>query len=122
MRYDDLDIALPHEQVPSLRELLAARGFKEQLRADSWKCNFVLADEGGTRWMSVPIRWTRRSEHLTGRGSIDGYRVRCIGAEWLVQFHTGYEPDENDRHDVRLLCERFGIAVPDAYRSSGTTS
>jgi len=55
-------------------------------------------------------------EHLTGRGSIDGYPVRCIAPEWLVKFHTGYEADENDYHDVRLLCERFAIDVPGEYR------
>jgi len=32
-----------------------------------------------------------------------------------VKFHTGYELDDNDWHDVRLLCERFQIAVPDEY-------
>jgi lincosamide nucleotidyltransferase A/C/D/E len=124
--HDDLDIALPHAQVPRLRELLSDRGFREQAREDSWECNFVLADEHGSRvdvhsytlddegrnFFGVPYM----SQHLTGRGSIDGYPVRCIAPEWLVKFHTGYEIDENDRHDVRLLCERFGIELPEEYR------
>ena len=55
------------------------------------------------------------SEHLTGGGSIDGYPVRCISPEWLVKFHTGYEIDEKDFHDVRALCERFGIPLPDEF-------
>jgi lincosamide nucleotidyltransferase A/C/D/E len=75
--HDDLDIALPHAQVPRLRALLDARGFHEQRRDDSWECNFVLA--------------------------------------WLVKFHTGYELDHKDWHDVRRLCERFQIAIPDEY-------
>ena len=54
-------------------------------------------------------------EHLTGSGVIGGHPVRCIPPEWLVKFHTGYELDGNDWHDVRLLCERFQIAVPDEY-------
>jgi lincosamide nucleotidyltransferase A/C/D/E len=56
-----------------------------------------------------------RGEHLTGRGVIAGYPVRCIPPEWLVKFHTGYELDDNDWHDVRRLCERFQIPVPDEY-------
>src|SRR6266516_1695727 len=48
-RNDDLDIALPHAQVPRLRALLSTRGFGEQRRDDSWECNFVLADEAGRR-------------------------------------------------------------------------
>lgn len=34
----------------------------------------------------------------------------------LHPFHLGYAHDENDAHDVRLLCERFGIELPDAYK------
>ena len=44
--HDDLDIALPHVQVPRLR---ATRGFRQQRRDDSWECNFVLVDEAGRR-------------------------------------------------------------------------
>jgi lincosamide nucleotidyltransferase A/C/D/E len=123
--HDDLDIALPHAQVPRLRALLTTRGFREQRRDDSWECNFVLADEAGRRLdvhsytldaagLNVGgVAYT--SEQLTGRGAIGGYPVRCISPEWLVKFHTGYQVDDNDWHDVRLLCERFQIALPDEY-------
>lgn len=124
--HDDLDIAMPHSQVPRLRSLLGGRGFAEQARKDSWECNFVLADSHGARVdvHSYTIDDMGRNifgvpyamEHLTGRGTIDGYPVRCIAPEWLVKFHTGYEIDENDVHDVRLLCERFGIELPEEYR------
>jgi lincosamide nucleotidyltransferase A/C/D/E len=124
--HEDLDIAVPHKHVPELRRLLAGRGFEEQAREDSWECNFVLADgdgakvdvhsytldDAGRNIFGVPYA----SEHLTGRGSIDGYAVRSIAAKWLVKFHTGYEVDANDYHDVRLLCERFGIELPEEYR------
>jgi lincosamide nucleotidyltransferase A/C/D/E len=123
--HDDLDIALPHAQVPRLRGLLAAHGFCEQRRDDSWECNFVLADEAGRRLdvhsytldaAGVNISGVPYSrEQLTGRGVIGGYPVRCISPEWLVKFHTGYELDADDWHDVRRLCERFQIAVPDEY-------
>ena len=45
--HSDLDIALPHKHVPTLREILGTRGYREQLRDDTWECNFVLADEHG---------------------------------------------------------------------------
>ena len=123
--HDDLDIAMPHAQVPRLRALLSTRGFREQPRDDSWECNFVLADEAGHRLDvhsytldaaglnvgGVPYS----SEQLTGHGVIGGYPVRCVPPEWLVRFHTGYELDDRDWHDVRLLCERFQIPVPDEY-------
>lgn len=39
--------------------------------------------------------------------------------EFLAQvaFHCGYDYDAYDMHDVRLLCERFGIPLPEAYRN-----
>jgi len=123
--HDDLDIAVPHAQVRQLRALLSTRGFCEQRRDDSSECNFVLVDEAGRRLDvhsytldaaglnvgGVPYI----GEQLTGRGVIAGYPVRCIPPEWLVKFHRGYELDDNDWHDVRLLCERFQIALPDEY-------
>ena len=123
--HDDLDIALPQSQVPRLRELLTTRGFREQHRDDTWESNFVLADEAGRRLdvhsytldaAGLNVGGVAyRSEQLTGRGVIGGHAVRCISPEWLVKFHTGYELDQKDWHDVRLLCERFRIAVPDEY-------
>jgi lincosamide nucleotidyltransferase A/C/D/E len=123
--HGDLDIALPQKHVPRLRELLSERGYGEQPRNDSWECNFVLADALG-REVDVhsytlddagnPVHGVAyRREQLTGKGSISGYPVLCISPEWLVKFHTGYELDENDFHDVRVLCERFGIALPGEY-------
>ncbi len=54
-------------------------------------------------------------DSLTGNGSINGYPVKCIAPEWLVKFHTGYKLDENDYHDVRLLCQRFSLTLPAEY-------
>jgi lincosamide nucleotidyltransferase A/C/D/E len=124
--HQDLDIALPQRQVARLRDLLSNRGYREQFRPDSWESNFVLADADGNEVdvHSYTLNDTGnniggvkyRGDHLTGRGFINGYPVRCISPEWLVKFHAGYELDENDYRDVRALCERYGIAIPDEYR------
>jgi lincosamide nucleotidyltransferase A/C/D/E len=123
--HDDLDIAIPRGQVPLLRRLMGTRGFHERPRADSWECNFVLADDGNRRLdvHSYTLDAAGKNvggvpyvaEHLTGSGIIAGRRVHCIDPVWLVKFHTGYEVDEKDHQDVRLLCERFGFPVPDEY-------
>lgn len=121
----DLDIAMPHKDVPLVRALFAAQGFREIPRDDSWECNFVLADERG-RQIDIHsytfdadgncvygVPYPRES--LNGQGSIDGHPVQCISPEWLVRFHTGYPLDENDYHDVKLLCQHFGLAMPAEY-------
>jgi lincosamide nucleotidyltransferase A/C/D/E len=125
--HSDLDIALPHKYVPRLREILGAQGYRERIRDDTWECNFVLADEhgrqvdvhsftldeAGNNVHGVPYR----AEHFAWPGAINAYPVRCVTPEWQVKFHTGYKLDENDYRDVKALCERFGIALPDEYKA-----
>lgn len=59
---------------------------------------------------------TYPSSVFSGIGKIGDKVVKCIGAEDQVLFHLGYEHDENDVHDVRLLCERFNIPIPNEYK------
>ena len=59
---------------------------------------------------------TYPSSVFSGIGKIGDKVVKCIGAKDQVLFHLGYEHDENDVHDVRLLCERFNIPVPNEYK------
>jgi lincosamide nucleotidyltransferase A/C/D/E len=47
---------------------------------------------------------------------VSGYPVRCITPEWMVKFHTGYKLDENDYRDVKALCQRFDIPMPEEYK------
>jgi lincosamide nucleotidyltransferase A/C/D/E len=123
---DDLDIAIQHKDAPRLRELMFTRSYRELDSPKGTKFNFVLADAEGRK---VDVHsYTFDSdgrlvegieypfESLKGTGSIDGYRVRCITADWMVKFHTQYEPDEDDFRDVLALCTRFGIPLPETYR------
>ena len=123
----DLDIAMPHQYVPQLRELLQSRGYREVSLSDSRECNFVMGDEQGHR---VDIHTYTFDEHgklvfglpypldsLDGHGVINGFPLRCITPEWLIRFHTGYELDENDYHDVLALCQRFGFALPREFEN-----
>ena len=55
------------------------------------------------------------AKSLFGTGVIDNQEVRCISAEYLVKFHTGYELKESDYRDVSALCEKFGIDLPQEH-------
>lgn len=132
----DLDIAVRHQDLGRIRALLETRGYRDVPRDDNWECNFVLGDEQGhlvdihsyefdadgklVYGLAYPY------DSLNGAGSVQGYPVRCISAEWMVKFHTGYALDENDYRDVKALCQRFGIAVPPEHaefeRSDGKAS
>jgi len=121
----DLDIALLHKDVPQVRALLEARGYKDVARDDSWECNFVLGDDAGHEIDLHSCTFDEAGNHIfgvkypldswNGMGSINGFPVKCIAPEWLVKFHTGYKLDENDYRDVKALCERFGIEMPGEY-------
>ncbi len=56
------------------------------------------------------------SSALSGSGTITGRQVRCDAPEWAVRWHTGYPPRAVDRHDISLLCRRFGFDLPTPYR------
>jgi lincosamide nucleotidyltransferase A/C/D/E len=128
----DLDIAIQTKGVERLRALLAERGFQEQVRDDTTPWNFVLGDDRGrdvdVHGIVLDVDGNgiygppERGEmypavSLTGTGMIGGHDVRCIEAKSLLDFHSGYELDEKDIHDVLALCARFGFEIPEDVRN-----
>ena len=125
--HEDLDLAVFHKDVPLIRTILENRGYQEVHRDDSWECNFVYGDEHGNlvdihsctfdedhkNIYGVAYHW----DSLQGSGTINDVNVRCIPPDWLVEFHKGYELDDNDFHDVKLLCEKFYIPLPEEFSS-----
>lgn len=130
----DLDLAIALTDVPLatdvLREVLGYRGTQDEMptrlelrdaqdrRIDLHPLVFDNQGDGRQQlqdgsWGIYPARG------LAGRGFIDGNVVRCLSADLQLRFHLGYEPDEDDRHDVELLCRHFGLVMPDEYRLPG---
>lgn len=131
-KHGDLDIALPHTYVPKLRELLEAQGYRDVPRNDSSDHNFVLGDDKGHQIDFHSYTFDENGNnifgvayeprHLTGTGTINGHPVKCIPADVMIEFHSGYELDEDDYHDVKALCERFGVELPEEYQKFETSS
>lgn len=127
--HEDLDIAIDHKDLFLLRRLLEAKGYKDIPRDDTRDCNFVLGNASAGHYVDIhTYRFNDDGqniygceypiESLTGKGVINHHPVKCITPEWLVKFHLGYEPDENDCNDVRALCDTFGISVPEIYKNA----
>jgi lincosamide nucleotidyltransferase A/C/D/E len=123
----DLDIAIQVEDLPTMRELLSLRAYRDKGEPNARPWNFVLEDPSGHEIDVHAITLDSvgngiygpqengeiyPASSLTGTGVIAGRAVHCISPEDLVKFHSGYELDENDFHDVLALCEKFGIEVP----------
>jgi len=121
----DLDVSVEHKDVPNIRALLEAKGYHEVPWGDTWECNFVLGEDSGHLFDIHSCTFDKAGNNvfgvkypydsLKGSGSINGLPVKCITPEWMVKFHSGYKLDENDYHDVKLLCNRFGIEIPKEY-------
>lgn len=129
--HTDLDIAIETRHLPALRLLLEAEGYAPVPRDDTSDWNFVLGDTHGRRIDIHAFTFNEANAailgapengnayppgSLTGEGTILNRKVRCIAPDHLVRFHTGYPPRDTDRRDVKLLCERFNIRLPEAYR------
>jgi lincosamide nucleotidyltransferase A/C/D/E len=131
-QHEDIDVVVEQRHLDAAVKTLRAAGFGDIPRDDTRAWNFVLGDgrgrlvdfhvivladdgrgiygppENGDSYPAGSLAWT---------GTLAGRPVRCISPECLVAFHTGYLADENDWADVRALCDRFGIPVPEDYRN-----
>lgn len=128
--HQDLDLVVVMEAVPRLQAALGEAGFT--VTEDELPTRFVMSDSGTRAIDFHPVTLDEAGGGLQVQpdgskfryppegfveGKIGGRRVPCISAEVQLLCHTGYEPDETDRHDLALLCERFDLPLPPAYRS-----
>ena len=130
--HEDVDIVIQQKDLLILRQLLESQGYQDVPRDDTRDWNFVLGDDQG-RLVDVHVivfddqrngiygpaerGVMYPAQSLIGTGVIAHQKVRCITAEYLVEFHTGYELQESDYRDVSALCAKFGIDLPQEYES-----
>ena len=128
----DVDIVIEGRDLTTLVDALRQRGYDDVPRDDTRAWNFVLGDAAGHEvdfhvidlapdgtgvYGPPPPEFIFPADSLTGVTALCGRKVRAIPPHRLVEFHTGYEPDADDRADVLALCERFEIGVPAQYRA-----
>ncbi|MFP3883541.1 MAG: nucleotidyltransferase domain-containing protein [Actinomycetota bacterium] len=129
-RHSDLDIVLETEAAVMLRAALLDRGFEDVATDDRRAWNYVMGDDDGTRIDFHVVEFADDGRGIygpvengqcfpasafAGEGSIGCRPVLCMGAEYQMQSHTGYQIGEGDVHDVMALHERFGLPLPDEY-------
>jgi hypothetical protein len=128
--HDDLDLAFWAEDEARLLGVLGGLGLR--LVEDQRPVRFVMRAEDGRAVDLHPVAFDRSGKGVQagfdgawfeypadgfGRGRIGGEPVPCLTAAQQVRFHLGYAPGEKDRHDMALLAERLGVALPEAYGS-----
>jgi lincosamide nucleotidyltransferase A/C/D/E len=129
----DLDLVVARDGCAVAGAALAAAGFRHDLTArPGLPARLLLVDAGGRQVDLHPVVFDRHgngwqaleaggwgvypADGLTGVGIVGGRQVRCVTAELQVRHHLGYPLGAGDRHDLRLLAERFGVAVPPGVR------
>ena len=119
-----------HADVERLRAVLGDAGFVQSEGGRSF--NFAMADRQGREVDVHAVVMDSAGNGLYGSipgssgemypvgafggsGLVDGERVRCVTAEFLVTSRSGYELHESDFHDVQALHRAFGIELPPEY-------
>jgi lincosamide nucleotidyltransferase A/C/D/E len=133
--HQDLDLVIARDDCALRKKRWPGVGFQDDLTAvPGWPAQLLLVDAGGRRvdlhvvvfdghgngwqelgggaWGGYP------AEGLTGVGMVGGRQVRCLTPQLQVRHHLGYQLGATDRHDLGLLAERFGVAVPPAIQPS----
>lgn len=123
--HKDLDIAIDQKDVNALFALLWKEGYQEIRKEEEY--NMV---RGNTAGHEIDIHvfvsdaqgniiggTAYPTESLTGIGSIDGHEIRCISAEYMIQFIAPWFSKHPEKYgqDISALCEKFGIAFPAVY-------
>lgn len=81
----------------------------------------VVVDELGNGWQPLGAgAWADYpADGLEAVGSIEGLNVRCLTPELQLRHHLGYPPDDDDRHDLRILARHYGLPVPPGVLDEG---
>jgi len=125
--HNDIDLFIERINSNRFIDIIKEKGFVEIKEAytnpdhTAWKDDkgriidlhiFEFTEEGNLLFLGE----TYPAAVFGGIGKIGDKGVKCINSQDQVLFHLGYEHDENDAHDVKLLCQKFNIPIPDEYK------
>lgn len=125
--HNDIDIFVEKNDYQNFIEIMKANGFYE-IKMEYTTLNHTVWEDLKNRIIDLHcFEYTDEGEILydgdcfpvetfSGKGRIEEIEVSCIEPYSQVMFHLGYEFDENDAHDVKLLCETLHIEIPNEYR------
>jgi lincosamide nucleotidyltransferase A/C/D/E len=129
--HSDLDVVVRLDQTDAAVEALSRAGFT--ISIDDRPTRLVVADKVSRRIDLHPVVFdpdgsarqigaganggdaVYPADGFAGQGRVSGRTVQCLTPQLLLKHHLGYKPLAKDWHNVRTLCERFGIPIPRSY-------
>jgi lincosamide nucleotidyltransferase A/C/D/E len=134
--HSDLDLVIALDQASRAEGALRLLGFavgddarptRLVLRDGAGRqidCHTVTFDTtgGGVQELPDAAAFRYSPEGFNGSGRLAGQPVACLTAQVQVLCHLGYPPDADDYHDMRLLHECCGVALPPPYNAATAAS
>jgi len=123
--HNDVDFFIQKKDKTVFTELLVSSGYTENTEYDIednpiW-CNTLYGIVDLHLFEVVEIgTWSIQNQKFpsnifNGKGTIGGITVRCMTVEAQVEYRHGYELREKDVLDVLLLCNTFGLPIPEQF-------
>jgi lincosamide nucleotidyltransferase A/C/D/E len=123
--HNDLDLAIDQKDFKKFIDFLTTKGYKEIRRDNEYNlvfgnnsgsevdAHFFIKDDEG----NIVDGITYPTESLTGSGVINGYPVRCIDPNHMVEFLAPYISKHPRKYiqAVSELCKKFNIPLPKEY-------
>ena len=69
---------------------------------------FVLKEDGTAKQADLEGGWYEFEADYFGSAVLDGRKIPCISVKGQKIFHTGYEPRDVDKHDMKYIEELMG--------------
>jgi len=129
-QHEDLDVVVDLNKAEAIKKALGKRGFA--VTEDELPTRFVMEDGrgrqidfhtvtfdsegGGVQKLQNGNSYRYPPQGFTAKGQVKAQEVKCLTAEVQAECHYGYEPDDKDRHDMRLLHEHFDMELYPPYR------
>lgn len=129
--HGDLDLIIQGKDVAALRALFKERDYTLIQRDDTSDLNFKYGDTQGRQVDVIVIVFDEKGNGIygpiengemnpagsfAGRGTIGDYPVKCVSAEYVIKFRTGYELRDSDYQDMVAVCKKFNIEFPEDHR------
>ena len=127
--HEDLDLVVQDADCRRAERVLAELGYVRDSTADPGlparlvvrdgqghqvDLHPIVRDQQGNGWQPLGNgAWgAYPADGLIGVGTVGDRRVHTLTPELQLRHHLGYPNSENDRHDLQLLAEQFGLCLP----------
>lgn len=128
--HSDLDIVIEEKNLDKSLKILSELNFNLSDNDEYKKWNFVLInqefkldfhvitfdDKGNGIYGPVANNVSYPNYAFGETGVIGGQTINCISPKYQLESHSGYKLREKDIFDIRNLCNKFNLVLPEEFK------